>query len=493
MKKLTLTFAFLLLAVLLIGQDAGREFVRPQYGDPSSTLHKASGKQNFNYTSYMHSTHHPLVAENTIFRNAELIVKQKLDSVIGKEWNENTGLWDNSTKMENSYDAYGNNDQFIIREWDNNTEKWLNSWKTESDFLPSGQMERLAFYEWNIAANQWLGNFEEVYSYDLNGNLTETIYYEWDEAANQWVINNKDELIYNFTGQLILANTYEWDETANEWVIESKSEYTYDGGNETQINSRWDAMSNQWVYTNKIERSYNSNGFRTLEVGYSWDGHGWEAVEKYESVYLEEMYLIFENAYYWEFNAWILDSKEEFVYDDFANCIHRIGHYRDELTNELHPYWKVHCSYNNDYDLDDLIYPWATFLFDPSEMQPKHMQLCDTTFIAEDGSWTQDESRAFFYSEINLGIIEEQPYAILNVYPNPFNNSLHIEFELGRQSQVTVSIQNLLGQEVASIMEGVKEKGRHQLIVYACIFPAGIYLLHLETDDGASILKMIKH
>lgn len=49
-------------------------------------------------------------------------------------------------------------------------------------------------------------------------------------------------------------------------------------------------------------------------------------------------------------------------------------------------------------------------------------------------------------------------------YPNPFNPSVSIPFGLPEVSEVRIVVYNLLGQEVAVLVEGALEAGRHEVV-----------------------------
>ena len=52
-----------------------------------------------------------------------------------------------------------------------------------------------------------------------------------------------------------------------------------------------------------------------------------------------------------------------------------------------------------------------------------------------------------------------QAYTLHQNYPNPFNASTLITYQLPRSSEVTLTIYNLTGQKVATLVEGVREGG----------------------------------
>ncbi len=64
-----------------------------------------------------------------------------------------------------------------------------------------------------------------------------------------------------------------------------------------------------------------------------------------------------------------------------------------------------------------------------------------------------------------------QAFALLQNYPNPFNPSTVISYQLAVNSQVTLKVYNLLGQEVATLVNGVQ--------------PAGSYTVPFNTSSGA--------
>jgi hypothetical protein len=82
-------------------------------------------------------------------------------------------------------------------------------------------------------------------------------------------------------------------------------------------------------------------------------------------------------------------------------------------------------------------------------------------------------------------------FALHQNYPNPFNPSTTISYDLPVRSRVKLSIYNLLGQEVATLVNGEQEPGRYNVKFDASGLPSGIYFYRLEAGKFVDVKKMI--
>lgn len=82
-------------------------------------------------------------------------------------------------------------------------------------------------------------------------------------------------------------------------------------------------------------------------------------------------------------------------------------------------------------------------------------------------------------------------FQLLQNYPNPFNPSTTINFTIAKQSNVSLSVFNILGQKVADLVNGNIEPGNYNVRFDASNLSSGVYLYQLRTD-GATIVKKMQ-
>ncbi len=76
-------------------------------------------------------------------------------------------------------------------------------------------------------------------------------------------------------------------------------------------------------------------------------------------------------------------------------------------------------------------------------------------------------------------------------YPNPFNPSTTIRFGLKETGHVKIAVFNLLGEEVATILDGVREGGNHEIHFAAGNLPSGTYLYRMVVDGKSEARKLV--
>jgi len=82
-------------------------------------------------------------------------------------------------------------------------------------------------------------------------------------------------------------------------------------------------------------------------------------------------------------------------------------------------------------------------------------------------------------------------FALRQNYPNPFNPTTTIHFSLPKSSYVTLKVYNMLGQEVATLVNGERTAGEYSVEWQSNTFPSGVYFYRLNAGSFSSIKKMI--
>ncbi|MEO8167001.1 MAG: M14 family zinc carboxypeptidase, partial [bacterium] len=82
-------------------------------------------------------------------------------------------------------------------------------------------------------------------------------------------------------------------------------------------------------------------------------------------------------------------------------------------------------------------------------------------------------------------------FALHQNYPNPFNPSTNISYDLPKSSFVTLKVYNLIGQEVATLVNEIEDAGFKSVAFNSSALASGIYLYKLTAGDYVSTKKMI--
>jgi len=76
-------------------------------------------------------------------------------------------------------------------------------------------------------------------------------------------------------------------------------------------------------------------------------------------------------------------------------------------------------------------------------------------------------------------------------YPNPFNPSTTISYQLPTRGYVTLKVYNLLGQEVATLVNGIEEPGYKSVEFNAGKLASGVYLYRITAGDFIQTRKLL--
>lgn len=84
-----------------------------------------------------------------------------------------------------------------------------------------------------------------------------------------------------------------------------------------------------------------------------------------------------------------------------------------------------------------------------------------------------------------------ESFALYQNYPNPFNPSTTINFSLGKPSKVKLTIYNVLGQKVATVIDRPMNAGQHTVVFDAKRLGSGVYFYQLDAGEFKSHKRMM--
>jgi hypothetical protein len=92
--------------------------------------------------------------------------------------------------------------------------------------------------------------------------------------------------------------------------------------------------------------------------------------------------------------------------------------------------------------------------------------------------------------EDRLGTMPKK-YSLLQNYPNPFNPTTVIGYQLPATSNVSLKVYNLLGEEVAILVEGIRQPGTYQATFDGSKLASGVYLYRMTANNFVETKKLV--
>ncbi len=119
-----------------------------------------------------------------------------------------------------------------------------------------------------------------------------------------------------------------------------------------------------------------------------------------------------------------------------------------------------------------------------------------TTTTSLDYTSNYSSTTSFTLTPESVTAVETSPAAISSYqlyqnYPNPFNPSTVIRFSVPYESHVTLKIYNILGSEVATLVNGVRAAGSYNVTFNADNLASGVYFYQLKAGNFVATKKLL--
>jgi len=167
----------------------------------------------------------------------------------------------------------------------------------------------------------------------------------------------------------------------------------------------------------------------------NWDGADWVNDMKSTATYDDNNNMIEVLQTTWSDSNWVYDWKNTFIYDGNTNLIEQLSQYWDGAN------W-----------LNDLKFTFS--------------------FIS--------------ITDIEINKDENITYTLSNNYPNPFNPSTTINYSIPDKSNVLLKVYDILGCEVAILVNKEQTQGKYEIRFDASQLTSGIYFYRIEAHPVVS-------
>lgn len=116
-------------------------------------------------------------------------------------------------------------------------------------------------------------------------------------------------------------------------------------------------------------------------------------------------------------------------------------------------------------------------------------------FVIDNGNPKPDLANAQWNPQITVPLESDrsllpEKYLLGNAYPNPFNPSTVIPFELRASGEVFMTVVDSVGRTVDVLIQGRMTAGRHEIQWNAGSLPSGVYLIRLDAGGEVHTKKV---
>ena len=139
------------------------------------------------------------------------------------------------------------------------------------------------------------------------------------------------------------------------------------------------------------------------------------------------------------------------------------------------------------------------YRFEEHLPNPPYLISWGDDYLAKGFGLIRTESEGFLFY-LSGAIINEEKYGvitsveketqvpksfdIISNYPNPFNNSTIVEYKIANESNVNISVYDILGRKVKELINERKGKGNYKIRLNADELSSGIFFLVLNTNSS---------
>jgi len=103
--------------------------------------------------------------------------------------------------------------------------------------------------------------------------------------------------------------------------------------------------------------------------------------------------------------------------------------------------------------------------------------------------WSNNQ--LYMVSNLTEAVVLPESFSLDRAYPNPFNPTTTLSFAIPIDSEVFLSVYNLQGREIVSLINGNIEAGYHSVVWDANSYASGVYFVKMVAGDFVNTQKLM--
>jgi hypothetical protein len=347
--------------------------------------------------------------------------------------------------------------------------EWENDGRTLATYDGSDRLSTSIFQIWDDGTMSFVNYFKFSYSYTGGGLISEVIVQNWNGTLGEWVNSSRGVPTYS-GNQITVQLNQQW--TGTMWVDQSRMVFTYSGDLVTEVLSQfWSGTD--WQNTNRTVNTYSGNNL-TQTIYQTWSGTEWVNQSRDDMTYSGSNEIL-SVGYNWVSNAWSYTDSDTSRYDGSNRLIENVT---VSIQFSIETVVRNLYYYDGAGNLIESTYEFGFF-----------------------GIWQMATKTVFTYS--TSGIFDDDglaglpsAFSLAQNYPNPFNQSTLIPYSLAGDSHVKITVSNILGQTISTVVDEFQAGGVHTALwsghdANGRSVASGIYFFRVQVGNASQVRKMV--
>ena len=333
---------------------------------------------------------------------------------------------------------------------------------------------------------EWIDYEKHTNTYNAAGNLESVLWELFNSTTKEWHQTEEDIFNYDSLGNRIFSLHQFFN--GQEFVNDFKYENSYDAANNLVSSVNQDWIDSIWVNTSKTINTYTPQKVNDTTLFQVWTNDQWINYYLTNYEYDENHNTIVILTKTWQGNKWADAAKGVFEYGDNNNCIIEDWMIAND-TNNWENWFRIFYEYDDNNNLIHLYgEEWENNHWIP-ESEPLKVTNPDGILF---GYLVKE---IFLYYSKPTSVESEKSiddgFNLLQNYPNPFNPSTTLSFVIGHSSFVALKVYDVIGKEVATLVNEEKPAGSYEVTWNAANLSSGVYFYQLKAGSYTATKKLL--